>query len=93
MISKKLFDGLSVISVADIFFKESMKHLLGLRLRHLFKYKKLTKVVGQIIKFLLKNVYKELLKNISKELKDIQQDWKQPKKLMSIKIKKESILC
>ena len=70
-----------------------MKHLLGLRLWHLLKYKKLTKVVGQMIKFLLKNVYKELSKNISKELKDIQQDWKQSKKVISIKIKKDSILC
>ena len=38
------------------------------------------------MKFLLKNVYKELSKNISKELKDIQQDWKQSKKVISIKI-------
>ena len=62
MISEKAFAGLSVMTEADLlqlplvirklilyqfFDKYSMKHLLGLQWRHLFKYAELTEVVRQ----------------------------------------------
>ena len=60
VIPEKVFAGLSVMTVADLlqlstvreknnFFtfsdKDSMKHLLGLQLWHLFKHRELTEVV------------------------------------------------
>ena len=61
-IPEKAFAGLSVMTAADLLqlppvigklifsqfsYKDSMKHLLGLQLSHLFKYAELTEVVRQ----------------------------------------------
>ena len=57
MIPEITFAGLSVMPVADLlqllFDKDSMKHLLGLQLRSLFKYAQLTEVVRQIHKLFI----------------------------------------
>ena len=57
MIPETTFAGLSVMPVADLLQllsdKDSMKHLLGLQLRSLFKYAQLTEVVRQIHKLFI----------------------------------------
>ena len=74
MISEKAFAGLSIMTVADLLQlppvkgkpifsqfsdKDSMKHLLGLQLWHLFKYGKLTEVVRRNDKLFI-----DLLNNV-----------------------------
>ena len=73
MIPEKAFAGLLVMTVADLLQlppvrgkrifsqfseKDSMKHLLGLQLQHLFKYAELTEAIRQNDKLIIELINK-----------------------------------
>ena len=86
MIPEKAFAGLSVMAVADLLQlppvrgkpifsqfsdKDSMKHLLGLKLWHLFKYAELTEVVRQNDKLFIDLLHKVRIGNINDDVENL----------------------
>ena len=86
MIPEKIFAGLSVMAVADllqlppvrgklIFFqfcnKDSIKHLLGLQLWHLFKYAELIEIVWQNDKFFIDLLNKVRVGDIDDDVENL----------------------
>ena len=85
MIPEKAFSGLSVMAVADLIQlpavggkpiysqypdEDSMKHLLGLKLWHLFKYLELTEVVRENDKFFIDLLNKVRIGNIDDDVEN-----------------------
>ena len=86
MIPEKAFSGLSVMAVADLIQlpavggkpiysqypdEDSMKHLLGLKLWHLFKYSELTEVVRENDKFFIDLLNKVRIGNIDDDVENL----------------------
>ena len=86
IIPEKPFAGLSVMTVADLLQlpsvrrklifsqfpdKDSMKHLLGLQLWHLFKYEELTEVVRQNNKLFIDLLNKIRVGNIDDDVENL----------------------
>ena len=86
MIPDKAFAGLSVMTVADLLQlpsvrgklifshfcdKDSLKHLLGFQLWHLFKYAELTEVVRQNGKLLINLFNKVRVGNIDDDVENL----------------------
>ena len=86
MIPEKAFSGLSVMAVADLIQlpavggkpiysqypdEDSMKHLLGLKLWHLFKYLELTEVLRENDKFFIDLLNKVRIGNIDDDVENL----------------------
>ena len=86
MFPEKAFAGLSVLTVADLLQlppvrgklifsqcsdKDSMKHLLGLQLQHLFQYEELTEVVRQNDQLFIDLLIKVRVGNIDDEVEKL----------------------